>query len=157
MDLAPPRELRARAAGGGRAARGARAPSLRGEPPALYLPYISATSPLHLPCISPTSPLHLRSKVTHLRTWIVHNPEERSLLGFFAGWCMLLCSPFVTSRFVTLPYIFVISPLPLPYLSPIGSCCSAPPLASLTCSSTSARSSSSSTCTSRCSPVSARV
>ena len=56
----------------------------------LHLPYIS----LHLPCISPTSPLHLRSEVTHLRTWIVHNPEERSLLGFFAGWFMLLCSTF---------------------------------------------------------------
>ena len=36
----------------------------------------------------------LRSEVTHLRTWIVHNPEERSLLGFFAGWFMLLCSTF---------------------------------------------------------------
>lgn len=31
---------------------------------------------------------------THLRTWIVHNPEERALLGFFAGWFMLLCSTF---------------------------------------------------------------
>ena len=53
----------------------------------MYLPYISSVSPLHLPCIS-------APKVTHLRTWIVHNPEERSLLGFFAGWFMLLCSTF---------------------------------------------------------------
>ena len=61
----------------------------------VHLPYISPISPLHLPYISPTSPLHfLRSEVTHLRTWIVHNPEERSLLGFFAGWFMLLCSTF---------------------------------------------------------------
>jgi hypothetical protein len=36
--------------------------------------------------------------VTHLRTWIVHNPEERSLLGFFAGWFMLLCSTFGTRQ-----------------------------------------------------------
>ena len=40
----------------------------------------------------------LRSEVTHLRTWIVHNPEERSLLGFFAGWFMLLCSTFGTRQ-----------------------------------------------------------
>ena len=31
----------------------------------------------------------LRSEVTHLRSWIVHNPEERALLGFFAGSCLL--------------------------------------------------------------------
>ena len=36
----------------------------------------------------------LRSEVTHLRSWIVHNPEERSLLGFFAGWFVLLLSIF---------------------------------------------------------------
>ena len=77
--------------------------------------------------------------MTHLRTWIVHNPEERSLLGFFAGWCMLLCSPFVTSRFVTLPYIFVISPLPLPYLSPT-SALSLPYLSSILSDQTGAHS-----------------
>ena len=49
--------------------------------------------------------------MTHLRTWIVHNPEERSLLGFFAGWFMLLCSTFVISPFVILAYISPISPL----------------------------------------------
>jgi len=36
----------------------------------------------------------LRSEVTHLRSWIVHNPEERALLGFFAGWFVLLLSIF---------------------------------------------------------------
>ena len=36
----------------------------------------------------------LRVEATHLKTWIVHNPEERALLGFFAGWFVFLISLF---------------------------------------------------------------
>ena len=57
----------------------------------------------------------IRVEATHLKKWIVHNPEERALLGFFAGWFV-----FLISLFGILEELVTIHPLQRGALSRMG-------------------------------------